>query len=918
MTSTDFAAFYSAVHQDRLPFPWQERLAQRLLAGEEWPGVIAVPTACGKTSVIDVAVFCLAAQSEVPALQRKSPLRTFFVVDRRLVVDDVTSHATKLAEAVESSRTEAVTRVREQLLKFGAAKPLEVATLRGGMYRSDAWADAPNQPLVCVSTVDQIGSRLLFRGYGVSDCRKPVDAALVANDSLIIVDEAHLSQPFLDTLEQVKKYQQREWREHQIAPGLRCVRMSATPGNATDPVCLDAADYSSALKDRIEARKIAELKEVANLAHAAAEEASLLADAGAGVTGIVLNTVASARSAFERLPEPPENKILLTGRIRPYDRDRLLQAHLGRIKVDRDRRDQERFFVVATQTIEVGADLDFDAMVTEAAPLDALRQRFGRLDRVGRLGSTRGVVLMPKRAKGRERIYGEALQQTWKWLNEHAERNAGRATIDFGVRTITDLFERYGDESLSSSRQHGPMLLPAYLDTWVQTNPAPVTGSDVAPFLHGPDSLDMADVQIVWRADLPEGTGEWVDVVSLAPPVSTEALPVPIGPARKWLKRQTGELTDIEAVAETAVDEVGATRRFLIWRGPEKSVIGTLDRLRPGDTIILRTDEGGTDAFGWNPEATPVSDIGDLCANQRTRERGGRFRVRLHPWIMYPKADDSEKREVVEARLRQVTGDDDTERVRDLLQDFIPEGRGWRIDAYGDKGLIATSRWIRPAKANRSAGGFADETDEDDSSSLTRPIRLRVHTDGVLSKAERFAAACGVTTDAASALLLAAKYHDIGKCDERFQMMLDRFRHPEEEPLAKGGWGDFRRRREFAGYPKGARHEFASVALVDAMPTWPDGVDRELVLHLIGTHHGHGRALPPYWEDDPEYEVQAALNGQTVTAKRIHEVANLGSGWVDRFWSLTGKYGWWGLAYLEALLRRADCVRSREEQEDGE
>ena len=100
--------------------------------------------------------------------------------------------------------------------------------MRGGMYRSNTWADTPNQPLICVSTVDQIGSRLLFRGYGVSPSSRPVHAALIANDSLLIVDEAHLSRPFLETVEAVRRYQGAGWREESVAPGLRLVEMSAT------------------------------------------------------------------------------------------------------------------------------------------------------------------------------------------------------------------------------------------------------------------------------------------------------------------------------------------------------------------------------------------------------------------------------------------------------------------------------------------------------------------------------------------------------------------------------------------------------------------------------------------------------------------------------------------------------------------
>jgi len=201
LTGTDFARFYKAVH-DREPFPWQERLAAQVLAGE-WPDTITVPTGCGKTSVTDIAVFALAAQAGLPTRERTAPLRILFV-DRPAACggDDVSRHVKKIAEAIEGGGTEELRWVREQLRRFGGPCPLQTAVLRGGMYPQQ-YLGRCAEPAVglCIGRWTRWGSRLLFRGYGVSDGRRPVDAGLVGNDSLLIVDEAHLSRPFLDTLE---------------------------------------------------------------------------------------------------------------------------------------------------------------------------------------------------------------------------------------------------------------------------------------------------------------------------------------------------------------------------------------------------------------------------------------------------------------------------------------------------------------------------------------------------------------------------------------------------------------------------------------------------------------------------------------------------------------------------------------------
>jgi CRISPR-associated endonuclease/helicase Cas3 len=219
-------------------------------------------------------------------------------------------------------------------------------------------------------------------------------------------------------------------------------------------------------------------------------------------------------------------------------------------------------------------------------------------------------------------------------------------------------------------------------------------------------------------------------------------------------------------------------------------------------------------------------------------------------------------------------------------------------------------------------------THEDDSSLSTKRVTLKDHLQGVAQFAKHYAAGCVLPAEFQDLMERVGHLHDLGKLDERFQTWLyggDRTAaFAAAEPLAKSdGLEDYRARdaaRRKSKYPRGGRHELLSVQMAAAAEreVLDDSRDPELALHLIASHHGHCRPFAPYVRDDDppavRWEYAGVSRSMSEAQRRNCAAHSLDSGIADRFWRLVRRYGWWGLAWLEAIFVLADRGRSSYEE----
>lgn len=921
LTPDDFPSFFHDIH-DQNPFPWQQRLTREVLHKGTWPKVIDLPTGSGKTAVLDTAVFALAARPT------HSPRRIVFVIDRRIVVDQVCERAQRIRDRVKAGKTPVLRRVKERLEALSDGEPLGVAALRGGVPMDNDWTQRPDQPWVVVSTVDQFGSRLLFRGYGIKQTMRPIHAGLAGNDCLVILDEVHLSVPFAETMAQIAAF-----RSCGLPRRFGVVEMSATPCNKdAEPFRLDPVtdlEGCEELSRRVQAAKEAELVPVRNHDAVPAAVVKLVksidksaSDQNIRTIGIVVNRVRIARETYHALEESGFTTFLVTGRMRPLDRIDALDSIGPAVDPDVERRAEGLTAVVATQAIEVGADFSFDALITECAAVDSLRQRFGRLDRRGRYfiqtgSAARAWIIGPKSvvtAKRPDPIYGDAVKATW----EELQRRAGEGAIDIGPRSLRD----FPNEAIAP-RAQAPLLMKTHLDAWTQTNPEPVVQPSVEWFLHGIDQGRTSDVSIFWRWDR---SGE---VLRLVPPRQAEFLPVPINAAKSWLlDNDEVDVADVDQGAEPDPDipmPPGNDTDWVRWEGFDKAPerVG-VNEIRPGDILIVDPCRGGLRAGTWDPSSKdPVTDLGDAAQVAYGRKATLRLDPRL-PGMVSPPLPSGEAEAVlpvherIEEWLRTWTAE--TGQRRDWITETSERlGDNFEVTLIGfdkesSEGYYLMTERHRTSRKPVVDTAIMDGSDES-GSLIGTGVTLSRHLEGVGERAGRIAERLGLPTRFVGDLRMSGLLHDLGKVDRRFQAQLvggdPVSLEMQHEPLAKSLIGSPRGIRK---YPVGMRHEVVSLAMVESNPDVLNGAhDRDLVLHLVGTHHGWGRPLLPIIEDPEPQTLTYVFDEHTLEGTSDLVESTLALDMTDRFWRLVERYGYHGLAWLEAILRLADHQQSAEE-----
>ncbi len=622
----------------------------------------------------------------------------------------------------------------------------------------------------------------------------------------------------------------------------------------------------------------------------------------------VIESVDESGSKPKKVKTNPYDKSVevLTGTMRGLERDELVEKPILKRFLDGDEKpgDDAPVFLISTSAGEVGFDLNADHMVCDATTIESFIQRLGR---VNRRGEGEAVVQLfaetPKKKDGKlVELKGldKAIADTVALL---------KGVIDLSPKNIAHLKqntwavipqeERTKDKpkslyELACSPEPATVeLTDILLDAWSMTSITErMPGRpDVAPWLRGIDT-EQAQTSIAWRAELDlDGfadlnRGDVAEWFSTHRVLTYETLSVKTSDAATWF------LARWKAINENSQRTIGDHPVVIDRAGIELLALREVIRR-------LESKSSDKDAFLRGAEIVVPASFGGI-------ERGKGLLNAAAPEV--PKDEEKKPLDEQKTAREQRNRAPDVADVRRRYREVVTKTEA------GDTDRRPLTPGSKPAKFAQST--LKLETNDDKTVKLVsyvpknekldtgqKPQSLEGHVADVRKRADTIIAALKLpeTDPIRLALELAADWHDHGKNREFFQRTVDGKHFTGQRP-----WPEHVRGKsdgkDFGKAPRGYRHEFGSLReFAESYAHELDADTFDLAMHLIATHHGRGRPHFPKGGFDPDAEDRS---------DDIHTEA------IRRFARMQRKYGWWGLAWLENLLRCADAMASADPETD--
>ncbi len=880
------------------PWPWQEGLYMQWFSKGKFPSSCNLPTGLGKTSIVAIWLCALAF---APG---KTPCRLVYVVNRRTVVDQTTAEAERLRDALNKP---ALAEVRDALVSLCAlplptpdAPPLAISTLRGQFADNGEWCADPSRPAVIVGTVDMIGSGLLFSRYTRGFKTRPLHAGFLGQETLLVHDEAHLEPSFQKLLESIVATQDASNDPRK----LRVIELTATSraanANFVPQFTLTAADRENkTVKERLNAIKrlsLVSITRVENNRDQATDgtvrdkilELALNTKDSNRAILVFVRSVEAATRIKDELAKQAKQKFkvtTLTGTMRGKERDELVTGNpvFQRFLSEKDRAPGVEatpgtVFLVATSAGEVGVNISADDLICDLSTYESMAQRFGRVNRFGERKENDSSEITVVYRENMQANYDEGLEQA-KSAKKDSEKKAAvyekkNQSVLRVIKTLKLLEKLDGNaspaalEGLPTTERIAAFSPPPELriateiqfDAWALTSiREPIAARPpVATYLHGEAEWQPPETHVAWREEIDVlGTAELRD----AYPPADLLEDFPLKPHE--LLRDT---------SERVFGQIASLLRKRHDNGaplPDAWLLGEDGNVAVFPLARLVTDDGTAAAEEEEQDEEEGGNDGTDKKAEKARKIRAIAALANATLILPASLGGIDKNGLLTANATG-SAEGKTDVADIVAKDAADKIPAQRCRVWNNTADVPAALATAGFHLIRTIDKCLDEEDAEETglrywlwlkakagdTTGTRSGRpaetLATHTNAVAANAAAIAGQCFPDNSALAVgepdlrrcIIVAARFHDLGKNRAQWQRNLGNLAYDSAKPdtiLAKSAPG--MRVRNVAEY---YRHEFGSLndAAAEAEFAALDDAERDIVLHIVAAHHGRAPAFP--------------------------------------------------------------------------